>query len=81
MQIKNSLYGSAGARASEGIRRGQNALTRAASDVANADVGESERDLTKGLLDAQRAARQVDASARALERAYSSVGSLIDTLA
>ena len=81
MQLKPTLPGGAGARAADGIRRGQAALTRAASDVANADVGTDERSLTRGLLDAQRAARQVDASARALERAYSTVGSLIDTLA
>ena len=81
MQIKSPLAGGPGARAAEGIRRGQAGLTRAAGEVANADVGSDERALTNGLLDAQRAARQVDASARALERAYSSIGSLIDTLA
>ncbi|MEL7538603.1 MAG: hypothetical protein AAFM91_16265 [Pseudomonadota bacterium] len=72
---------SASAVAIDGIRRGQRDLTRAASEVANGDTGDNARQTTRGLLDAQQAARQIEASARALERVNQAVGSLIDTLA
>ncbi len=73
--------GNASDAAITGLQRGQRALTRAASDVANGDLGEGARQTTQGLVDAQLAAQQIEASAKALQRSDSALGSLIDTLA
>ncbi|MEM8982323.1 MAG: hypothetical protein AAGC71_04815 [Pseudomonadota bacterium] len=81
MQIKSPIAGGAGPVAAQGIRRGRTALTQAASDVANGDTGKDSKQLTQGLVDARRAAQQIEASAKALERVSESLGSLIDTLA
>ncbi|MEM1261073.1 MAG: hypothetical protein AAGH76_01625 [Pseudomonadota bacterium] len=81
MQIKSPIAGGAGPIATEGIRRGRAALTQAASDVANGDAGKDSKQFTQGLVDGRRAAQQIEASAKALERVSQSLGSLIDTLA
>lgn len=64
-----------------GIQKGQEQVTQAAQEVASANTErpvQPSQDLAKSLTDSKQGQRQVEASAKVLETANQTLGSLVD---
>lgn len=62
-----------------GVQKGLNTVTRASAQIANVAVSEDpSRDLTTGGVDLLRGKIQVQASAKVLDTAHETLGTLID---
>ncbi len=64
-----------------GIQKGQEKLTQGAQGVASANTQSSvqpTQDIAKSLMEEKQGQRQVEASAKVIEAATQTVGSLVD---
>ena len=64
-----------------GIQKGQEQVTQAAQEVASANTQrpvQPSQDLAKSLTDEKQGQRQVEASAKVLDTANQTLGSLVD---
>lgn len=82
MNIKPTTGNTAKRALTNGIAKGRVELNRAAAAIADANgQPTSGKDYHQALADARAAARQIEASAKALERTNTALGHFIDTLA